>query len=160
MASELKKRKTTDRASSDETCLSKEELHDKLSGCRNNKIGMALLDSIQTATPVELRAIQSLLAPLLESITAQLHCVRCHKQYTEPTNYESACAVEHGRDADSEKIGVGMYRFTFSCCGEVVENSSFDLSIGDFCFVGSHTTDEEEVDYYDEESDSGNLPVL
>ncbi|KAG9099441.1 hypothetical protein FS749_001248 [Ceratobasidium sp. UAMH 11750] len=162
MASRSKKRKTTDNTGSvDKGYLSKEALRNRLSKCQPNKIGVALLDSVQTATPAELRVIQSLLAPLLESATVSLHCVHCHNQYTKPANHSSACNIEH-MEPDTNRWGHN-YMHTFPCCGTEVE-SDFGDEYGDsaeiYCFTGPHTIDKEEVEYYDETSGDGNANIV
>ncbi|KAG8712053.1 hypothetical protein FRC08_015095 [Ceratobasidium sp. 394] len=162
MASGSKKRKATDDTGSiDKGYLSKEALRNRLSKCQPNKIGVTLLDSVQTATPAELRVIQSLLAPLLESKTVPLHCVRCHNQYTEPANHSSACNIEH-MEPSTSKRGYN-YTHTFPCCDTEVESDFYD-DYGDsaeiYCFTGPHTTDKEEVEYYDAISGGGNELIV
>ncbi|KAG9125972.1 hypothetical protein FRC07_005380 [Ceratobasidium sp. 392] len=160
--SSFRKRKTADDAgSSGNSYLSREELRNRLSKCRQKNIGIALLDSIGTATPPELRTIQSLLAPLLENATIPLHCVRCHAQYTEPANHSSACNIEHTDDIETTKAGGGMYLHRFPCCEKEFESDSYDDPYdgpeGFYCFTGSHTTDQEEVDYDVEDGGSKNI---
>ncbi|KAG8767618.1 hypothetical protein FRC12_006151 [Ceratobasidium sp. 428] len=164
MSSRPKKRKTTGSPPSGEIYFPKEDLRDRLSKCRQKNIGKALLESIRTATPAELCVIQSLLTPLLESANVLLHCVRCHKSYSEPSNHRSACKIEHSMELEMDSGENARYCFSFPCCDEKLETDYPDGSevdmLSEFCFRGLHTTDEEEVEeYYDAKRRSGNKGV-
>ncbi|QRV91014.1 RTA1-like protein [Ceratobasidium sp. AG-Ba] len=123
--------------------LSNGETWARLSKSPREKIGKIILNSVLEATPAELSILQSILAPLLDNeLVQEHHCVRCHQQYTEASNSPSACTFEHDNNEG---------RSRFPCCGEDVEYDERGrvASEQDYCFEGYHTTDTEEVEYYE-----------
>ncbi|QRV90994.1 hypothetical protein RhiJN_19012 [Ceratobasidium sp. AG-Ba] len=145
MAPASKKRKlTTDGEPTRSKHLSKKEIQARLSQCREGEIVKALRDAVKKATPTELHTIESLLGPLLQEATTQLHCVRCHREYTEASNNKSACTTDH----DPEQANCSRYGrrwvHTFGCCGKDTVSDDFDdwgNGKNSVCFRGSHTTD-------------------
>ncbi|KAG9099440.1 hypothetical protein FS749_001247 [Ceratobasidium sp. UAMH 11750] len=161
MASKSKKRKAEDSVeSAQNSSLSKEDLRDRLSKCPPKNIAQALLESVNTATLSELRALQSLLGPLLENANVPLHCVRCHQQYTEPTNDRYACNIEH---MEPSRRGYRKRKVTYPCCDREVRmeiRCYYADDVGEYCFSGPHTTDPNEVDYHSPDLQMGNDNVL
>ncbi|EPQ58893.1 hypothetical protein GLOTRDRAFT_69896 [Gloeophyllum trabeum ATCC 11539] len=81
-----------------------------------------------------------------------LHCVRCHKDYTEVENDDRSCLIAHDDDsAEVERVGAkgkgraaagtGGYETLWGCCGKTVEGDG-DMGPPDgWCYEGKHTTD-------------------
>ncbi|KIY68389.1 hypothetical protein CYLTODRAFT_489769 [Cylindrobasidium torrendii FP15055 ss-10] len=71
----------------------------------------------------------------------RLHCVRCHKFYTEVENDDRSCVVAHDDDsALVERVG-GQYETLYECCGKTVEGEG-DMGPPDgYCYEGRHTID-------------------
>ncbi|KAG8700099.1 hypothetical protein FRC09_006178 [Ceratobasidium sp. 395] len=168
MASISKKRKVIgDAEFLQGSSLSNQDISDRLCKCPPKDIASALRESVKTATPSELRAVQSLLGPLLEKANDPLHCARCHKKYTEPKNSRSACKIKHAEkptwsySMKYEKQKVHIH----PCCYREVQTGirgyffSVTTPADDYCFVGRHTADPREVDYYDVVFRTGNANI-
>ncbi|KAG8767616.1 hypothetical protein FRC12_006149 [Ceratobasidium sp. 428] len=168
MTSRAKKRKATDdvEPAQSSLTLSKEDICDKISKCPPKDIAKKLFESVKTATPSELQAIQSLLGPLLEKANDPLHCVRCHMEYAEPENSTAACKIEHMEvptwSHSMKKYGARRM-YTYPCCNREPQAESrcyYSTPTEEHCFVGRHTTDPKEVSYYDSDSRSGNENIV
>lgn len=101
-----------------------------------------LLDNIPAAPPKTLAILTSFFAAL--SPPPPLHCVRCHKDYTDTENNDRSCRIPHEEnDCDISWVGGygdSEYVTTYVCCGIMVEGEGDDGPPG-WCFVGMHTTD-------------------
>ncbi|KZT29499.1 hypothetical protein NEOLEDRAFT_1175180 [Neolentinus lepideus HHB14362 ss-1] len=81
-----------------------------------------------------------------------LHCVRCHRDYTEVENDDRSCLIAHDDDsAEVERVGPkgkgpsaagnGGYETLWGCCGRTVEGDG-DMGPPDgWCYEGKHTAD-------------------
>ncbi|RDB24130.1 hypothetical protein Hypma_008665 [Hypsizygus marmoreus] len=98
-------------------------------------------------------ALSTLLAPLASDAKTSRHCVRCHQEYSENTNDNQACKIKHGMsdaDGDLHSDYSDTCMITLYCCGK---QHLKDEMPTEWCIVASHTTNPEDVMYYDEEED-------
>jgi hypothetical protein len=109
----------------------------------------SLLDTIKTASDIEVEALGALLAPLAAKARTKKHCVRCHLIYNENKNHSSACKVEHNDYGETEyETGNDVGITTLDCCG--TSFGSEDEPDTKICFSAPHTTD---VLYYETENE-------
>ncbi|KAI0796263.1 hypothetical protein BC629DRAFT_1592495 [Irpex lacteus] len=80
----------------------------------------------------------------------KLHCVRCHKDFTEVENDDRSCLVPHDDEsAEVERVGRGsvgmtmkaMYETLWGCCGKTSEGDGSQGPPEGWCYEGKHTTD-------------------
>ncbi|CCL98263.1 uncharacterized protein FIBRA_00257 [Fibroporia radiculosa] len=85
----------------------------------------------------------------------RLHCVRCHKDYTEVDNDDRSCLVPHDDEsAEVERVGRNAnrggrsagdpgttYETIWGCCGKVTEGNGDQGPPDGWCYEGKHTTD-------------------
>ncbi|GJE87413.1 hypothetical protein PsYK624_034960 [Phanerochaete sordida] len=82
----------------------------------------------------------------------RLHCVRCHKDYTEVENDDRSCLVPHDDEsAEVERVGRGgherktkegtEYETLWGCCGKTTEGDGSQGPPDGWCYEGKHTTD-------------------
>ncbi|KAG8767615.1 hypothetical protein FRC12_006148 [Ceratobasidium sp. 428] len=153
-----RKRKVADDTDSEELInstvqlLSVPELCTTLAECSPSKVIESLIEGLKSATPQQVSAVQSVLAPLLAASVEPLHCVRCHEEYFESNNTDSSCDVKHEEAVDDEEIVVEnyckRYMHTYPCCGErVAVDMGCDPDQDGICYTTLHTTDPDEVDY-------------
>ncbi|CDO69573.1 hypothetical protein BN946_scf184759.g13 [Trametes cinnabarina] len=84
----------------------------------------------------------------------KLHCVRCHKDYTEVENDDRSCLVPHDDEsAEVERVGTtkranrapgtvgATYETLWGCCGKIVEGDGDQGPPDGWCYEGKHTTD-------------------
>ncbi|KAI0787228.1 hypothetical protein BC629DRAFT_1582333 [Irpex lacteus] len=80
----------------------------------------------------------------------KLHCVRCHKDFTEVENDDRSCLVPHDDEsAEVERVGRGsvgmtmkaMYETLWGCCGRTSEGDGSQGPPEGWCYEGKHTTD-------------------
>ncbi|EJD01671.1 uncharacterized protein FOMMEDRAFT_22039 [Fomitiporia mediterranea MF3/22] len=102
-------------------------------------------------TPLEVsEALMTFFATLVPP--PRVHCVRCHKDYTEVENTDRSCLVPHDDEsAEVEYVGnskskiagvVGStYETLWGCCNKVVEGDGDQGPPDGWCFEGYHTTD-------------------
>lgn len=131
----------------------KSTLQTLLKSSDSNKLQECLLDSLETASDTELEVLAALLAPLSTQARVKKHCVRCHLTYTENKNHSSACEIEHNDDRDNTVFepGYDVGITTLTCCG-----TSFDAEDEPdtkICISAYHTTDEDDVLYYESAND-------
>ncbi|KAG8686063.1 hypothetical protein FRC09_014363 [Ceratobasidium sp. 395] len=132
--------------------LSVPELCITLAECPPSKVIKSLIEGLKNATPQQVSAVQSVLAPLLAASVQPLHCVRCHEEYFESNNTDSSCDVKHKEAEDDEEIVIedswkkAMY--TYPCCGKrVAVGMGWELDEDEVCHTTLHTTNPDEVDY-------------
>lgn len=110
-----------------------------------------ITESLGMASPEDLRALRTILAPLFKASSTPLHCVRCHKTYVESGNHKKACVIECEEDPEYTQEyhnGEEGYYKT-SCCGR----KFYEGDEPDFCFKTSHTTDPKAVSYCEGEKE-------
>ena len=108
-------------------------------------------------TPAQLKSLLSILKTLgmdvasaralsTASAADPLHCVRCHKTYTEKKNGLKACVITHD-GVDAEFVGRWPHEYLYECgqCGLSMYDDEGEFP--EVCFEGRHTTDPEEVEY-------------
>ncbi|KAI0089213.1 hypothetical protein BDY19DRAFT_131712 [Irpex rosettiformis] len=119
---------------------------------------------IKTVPPKTLHAyvleqLPSVSADILESLCAffntmtpppKLHCVRCHKDFTEVENDDRSCLVPHDDEsAEVERVGrssttttqATTYETLWGCCGKTSEGDGSQGPPEGWCYEGKHTTD-------------------
>ena len=80
----------------------------------------------------------------------QLHCVRCHKDYTEVENTDRSCLVAHdddsaevervGRNSETRRTAEGTsYETLWGCCGKITEGDGSHGPPDGWCYEGHHT---------------------
>ena len=94
------------------------------------------------------------LAIFFEKLTPppKLHCVRCHKDYTEVENDDRSCLVPHDDEsAEVERVGLTVearrmsdvpsssYRTLWGCCDKVTEGDGSHGPPDGWCYEGRHT---------------------
>jgi hypothetical protein len=121
-----------------------------LKSSTSTKIRDCLLQSLKTASAAEQEALAALLASLSAEAALKKHCVRCHATYTENKNNPTACKIEHG-DGDGERTEVGddAITMTLFCCG--ITYDSEDQPDPEFCIVAPHTTNVDDVVYFEDD---------
>ena len=94
--------------------------------------------------------VDSVREELLDPDPERLHCLRCHSNYFEKNNTTKACKVTHDVLEEEPDYKVGdEYTYSCSSCGASGTCSSGDWPPyhEDDCFIGTHTTEEEDVSY-------------
>ncbi|KAI0337914.1 hypothetical protein BDW22DRAFT_1432927 [Trametopsis cervina] len=105
------------------------------------------LPSASTTTLESLCAFFNTLTP-----PPKLHCVRCHKDFTDVENDDRSCLVPHDDEsAEVERVGrTGEARKTkewteyetlWGCCGKTTEGDGSQGPPEGWCYEGKHTTD-------------------
>jgi len=81
--------------------------------------------------------------------TKEHHCVRCHESYMERNNGHESCEINHDFTRENYyRYNGGLMWTCDRCQEEVFEESPGDgLDHDSPCEVGSHTTDELDLDY-------------
>ncbi|KDR74902.1 hypothetical protein GALMADRAFT_280214, partial [Galerina marginata CBS 339.88] len=137
------------------------ELASVLRNSTTGKIQACLLGSLTKASPEQLKALFSMLAPLLSQARVIKHCVRCHLEYSENENHKTACEIDHNEFGESERTVIGYEDMTttLSCCGISFEENNGRPRRS--CILALHTTNPEKVKYYvendeDDEDDENN----
>ena len=88
----------------------------------------------------------------------ELHCVRCHETFHPNDNgtgkkgtQQQQCIIEHDFDSfDGSRNGGSWYVGRLMCCGADYRFHRYysdDKASPKYCFVGTHTTDPDEVTY-------------
>ncbi|TFK46942.1 hypothetical protein OE88DRAFT_1714729 [Heliocybe sulcata] len=108
------------------------------------------LKRLPTAEPSIVSSLHNFFADLTPP--PLLHCVRCHRDYTEVDNDDRSCVIAHDDDsAEVERVGVkgkgraaagsGGYETLWGCCGKTVEGDGDQGPPDGWCYEGRHTTD-------------------
>lgn len=120
----------------------------------------ALLAALPNSTDEQLQALSSMLLPVTKEASTQKHCVRCHNAFFDTQNHPKACTIMHGQ-FDGERASVGSDRCvaTFFCCDLQFDPEQDDYE-GEPCIEEAHTTDPNDVDYYDGDQGEGNENVV
>lgn len=130
------------------------DLHSRLRGAPGRKGSSsadikALLDVLSRLGFPEVRWARSATVNQEE-----LHCVRCHTTYKEKNNTTKSCRIDH--DYENYEHSMGGVEYTCDCCGatsfEETAGNGFDEET--YCFIGEHTTDEDDIDYEEINSES------
>jgi hypothetical protein len=125
-----------------------------LKSSTSRKVHECLLQTITTASVAEQEALSALLAPLAADAGLKKHCVRCHVTYTENKNHSTACKIEHGEgDGERTEVGDDAITMTLYCCGATFDSE--DQPDQEFCILALHTTNVDDVVYYDSDDDAG-----
>ena len=82
----------------------------------------------------------------------KLHCVRCHKDFTEVENDDRSCLVPHDDEsAEVERVGRALdlrasvdtpassYQTLWGCCGKVTDGDGSHGPPDGWCYEGKHT---------------------
>ncbi|KAI0265822.1 hypothetical protein BC834DRAFT_154263 [Gloeopeniophorella convolvens] len=89
-----------------------------------------------------------------------LHCVRCHKNYTDVENTGRACYVQHDDDEPEYELAYNYrskWQTRWRCCDRAVDGYDGDEPEGG-CFEGMHTTDRKRARFRaDADSDDDKL---
>ncbi|KAG9042237.1 hypothetical protein FS837_011111 [Tulasnella sp. UAMH 9824] len=79
----------------------------------------------------------------------ELHCARCHSDFTRSANRSGSCVIEHNNEecTCTSRQGQVSSTWEYKCCGYrfVPQDPNADTDQGMYCFVGRHTTDEAEA---------------
>ena len=130
----------------------KSTLQTLLKSSASSKLHECLLDALETASDTELEVLAALLAPLSAHAGVKKHCVRCHLTYTENKNHSSACKIKHNDEGETDyDIGCDEGITTLNCCG--ISFGSEDEPDTTICFSAPHTTDVDDVLYYESAND-------
>ncbi|THH11040.1 hypothetical protein EW146_g8180 [Bondarzewia mesenterica] len=107
------------------------------------------LSRLPTAPADTLAALSSFFSTLTPP--PLLHCIRCHKDFTEVENADRSCLVPHDDDsAEVERVGRARkntlaegpeYETLWGCCGKTVEGDGDQGPPDGWCYEGKHTTD-------------------
>ena len=101
------------------------------------------LSSASTETLEALCAFFNTLTP-----PPKLHCVRCHKDFTEVENDDRSCLVPHDDEsAEVERVGrssatttkAATYETLWGCCGRTSEGDGSQGPPEGWCYEGKHT---------------------
>ncbi|KAH7929926.1 hypothetical protein BV22DRAFT_1028891 [Leucogyrophana mollusca] len=138
---------------------SPESLKKLLESTEPEYLQQSLLHALPEATDVQLSALATLLASVSKAGSSPKHCVRCHKKFYENRNAQDSCRIEHDGREDGERTEIGDDATTMveACCG--LEYDGDDGCPTQFCIIAAHTTDPEEVEYYDSDEE-GNQNVV
>ncbi|KAI0692563.1 hypothetical protein BC835DRAFT_1407003 [Cytidiella melzeri] len=109
-----------------------------------------VLDQLPSASTTTLESLCAFLNTLTPP--PKLHCVRCHKDYTEVENDDRSCFVPHDDDsAEVERVGRTSelrrtkegteYETLWGCCGKTTEGDGSQGPPEGWCYEGKHTTD-------------------
>ena len=131
----------------------KSTLQTLLKSSASSKLHECLLKALETASDTELEVLTALLAPLSAQAGAKKHCVRCHLTYTENKNHATACEIKHNDEGETDfEIGYDEgITGTLNCCGTSFHSENEpDTNI---CFSAPHTTDVDDVLYYESAND-------
>ena len=130
----------------------KSTLQTLLKSSASSKLHECLPEALETASDTELDVLASLLAPLSAQAGLKKHCVRCHLTYTENKNHSSSCKIKHNDEGDTEiEIGTDEGITTLNCCGTSFHSEEAPDS--KICFSAYHTTDVDDVLYYESAND-------
>ena len=109
-----------------------------------------MLSHVATADEATLKS----LASFLEDVKPppKLHCVRCHKDFTEVENDDRSCLVPHDDEsAEVERVGragdlrttgdspASSYQTLWGCCGKVTDGDGSHGPPDGWCYEGKHT---------------------
>jgi hypothetical protein len=119
----------------------------------------ALLTALPRMTEDQFKVLSDILSPLAATSTVPNHCVRCHKAFYENQNHPQACGIKHNKEPIDEvpdDYDEDIF-LTLSCCDEIYAED--DVHPEGFCFVTTHTTNPDEVEYYNSDGE-GNENVI
>lgn len=108
------------------------------------------LSQVATADESTLKALASFFEDLKPP--PRLHCVRCHKDFTEVENDARSCLVPHDDEsAEVERVGrtadlwttadtpASSYQTLWGCCGKVTDGDGSHGPPDGWCYEGKHT---------------------
>ncbi|KAG8708112.1 hypothetical protein FRC08_000098 [Ceratobasidium sp. 394] len=110
-----------------------------------------LSGSLDQASMSTIQVVKELVTPiLLDGITDDRHCVRCHETYQERDNHGAACIIRCSGTFHHfavKTISKQSY-FPTECCGQVFKNVADWNYTNLACIEDRHTDDPDVVDYF------------
>ncbi|KAG8794887.1 hypothetical protein FRC12_020524 [Ceratobasidium sp. 428] len=128
-----------------------EELQEAIKYCDSSAFIDGLSDSLDHASMGTVQLVKEIVSPLIfDGYTDSRHCVRCHKEYTEQENDDTACVFRctGGGHPFTVKGAIKQSYYMMECCGRVFkEVDSWDYS-NVICIEARHTDDPDKVKYF------------
>ncbi|KZP15148.1 hypothetical protein FIBSPDRAFT_935384 [Athelia psychrophila] len=127
----------------------------------SRNVQRALIAALTNSTDEQVKALSDMLSSVAKAASTQKHCVRCHDPFFENQNHPKACTIKHNSEADADRAEIGSDTMVaeLACCGYTY-NPEEENPSNKPCIFAAHTSNPEDVDYFDGDQGEGNENVI